>query len=308
MAIVHKLFDIDDAVSTSLVKELLSNTENFAPLKVGFGQYTSQSHGREIIVIRGLTAEHEGMRRPDISVLPTFASGEWKVIARKFPITQQFIGEIAKHLGATNIGKVMFAKIPPGGTMNYHTDSYPLYSGFGRVHIPLVSTSGASSFYTESGNFTMVQHGVYLYDTYPMHTTVNESNADRIHLIIDVYINRATYFPPVVHYWESVKFDNKDRQDVINIFATDEFAECLKKYGTLLFYVGVSDSYVSLLFNSAASKDQFYTVFNIVDKLKLVSHTEVSFNQLPWRDTYDAVAQQLLARDLDVILCRRDYT
>ena len=209
------------------------------------------------------------------------------------------MNDLAKKYSAIEIGKVMYAKIPPGGTINFHTDSFPLYSGFIRAHIPIISEANGSDFYTEYGDFKMYQGGLFFYDTKPMHTTKNNSRAFRTHLIIDLLVeNRTDYFEDPYFYYEKVKTNDHIRSKL----SSDEFQEIQSKLGTLVFVLchDKKSDETFFLWNSKGSKEYYLEQFKLYDELDVITSGEVH-----WKESYSMVRSEIEGKN--PIILRKDY-
>jgi hypothetical protein len=298
--VYHKIFKIDADQNDSLIEEISNNSELYKPLSVSFGQYKPESKGREIVSIRSYTPEHDQLRYPfDLSSFGKNA--EWNNKSKKFPYTQQFAINLCKKLEGTGIGKVMYARMPPGETINWHTDFYPLYSSFARVHIPLISKKGGSTFYTEYGDFVMDENYVYIYDTQPAHTTKNNSDADRTHLIIDILLNRDLYFPPVKFLVEKV--NNVSVEQANTVLDSAKFKEIISKLATLIFYINVhTDGTATLLWNSVGSRTKFFEYFN----LQLSDNANSCLEEISWDKSYDFVRKDNL-KSGNCYIMRNDF-
>jgi hypothetical protein len=285
--VYHKIFSITPEQQQLLIAEISSNQDLYKPLTVSFGQYAPRSSLREIVSIRSFTSAHDQLKYPfDI---PSFAeNAQWNERSKKFPHTKEFAEQLCQKLGGLGIGKVMYARIPPGETINWHTDFYPLYSGFARVHIPLISAAGASTFYTEHGDFVMEENSVYIYDTKPAHTTKNNSDQDRTHLIVDVLVEREKYFPPVTFLIEEIKNVCADSAD--SKLNSAEFKETFANLATLLFYVNVHcDGTATLLWNSRGSRAKFFEHFD----LTFGTQEPSNLAEIPWDCSYGFVKNDM---------------
>jgi len=288
--IYHKLFKLTIDEKKELISEISSNENLYSPIKTAFGQYnaTKSSSSREIISLRSLKESHHKLQYP-FQISEFTGNSEWDKRAENFPYTEKFANEICKKLGGTDLGKVMYARIQPGGTINWHTDSFPLYSGYARVHIPLISSPGASSFYTEDGNFVMEEGHVCTYDTKVMHTTVNESSDTRTHLIIDVLVDRDRFFAPAEFCIERIENISTDLAN--EYFQSKYFEDALSKFVTILFYANIhEDNTATILWNSKRSRDKFFEKFN----LQLGPNTQSTLENINWKDSYQFVRDDCL--------------
>ncbi len=317
MKLFYKLLDVGENDQKKIREEVVLGQKFFAPIKAGFGQYASQTKEREIISLRNLREAHESRKYPDIFPAKNEEVADWNELIGYFPFTREFVSKLLIFFAARYLGKVMFAKMPPGCMMNWHIDPYPIYSGFSRLHIPLFSEQGASDFYTEQGNFSMQIGSTYLYDTALVHTAKNNSNKDRIHLIVDVLLPRENFFNQVSYFWEEIylEFDQEVNQgSAIEKFGLDysaEFLSAQKKYGTLLVFMSISSLFsrkikLAFLWCSLVGRDKFFEQCNLHRHFKVASRKFSSTSGIcHWEESYAFVKDRCL--DSKVIVCRRDY-
>ena len=281
-----------DHIQKELIEEAMSNAKHFGFFKKGFGQYKAMSKTRKIMTFRALTEEHQ--QRKNITELDFEGSGVWTDESKKLPKSVAFAESLKKMFGAKEIGKCMYALIKPGGTINYHTDSFPLYSGFLRFHVPLISEAGASEFFSEEGNFSMEQGWLYVYDTKPTHTTKNNSSKDRLHIIIDLLLDREDFFEEPKFYFDFVT----DVGFVKSALSSDEFQHTQSKLSTVLFVVCETKDNFFFLWNSKKSRDMYF------ENCVLYKDTSES-GEVFWKDSYQKVKD--VVGENKCFIMRNDY-
>lgn len=83
------------------------------------------------------------------------------------------------------LGRVMLAKLPPGGRIDRHADEGAYAEHYDRFHFVLTSEAG-NVFECDGQEVSMQPGEVWWFDHRKPHQVYNGSQADRIHLIVDV--------------------------------------------------------------------------------------------------------------------------
>ncbi len=173
-----------------LQAEYLENQDRLNTMKVSFDGYPTATR-RDVCAIREYKVGITDLR-PPFDGHSCIGITEWKPAAVHFPRTKSYSETLADYLMAGEIGKVVLARMWPGEVLNWHTDPYPLYSGFTRCHIPLF---GEESFFeSETGVQEFTVGNLYLMDTKPAHRAYAGGTGPRVNLIIDLLLNRSRYF------------------------------------------------------------------------------------------------------------------
>jgi hypothetical protein len=103
----------------------------------------------------------------------------------KLPEARPLVAWVMARLGAERLGRVLLAKLPPGGRVYPHDDAGLYVDYYKRVVIPIQSDAGNWS--RIGDEFMMMPVGeAWIYDYKTEHEAMNESNDDRVHLFIDV--------------------------------------------------------------------------------------------------------------------------
>jgi aspartyl/asparaginyl beta-hydroxylase (cupin superfamily) len=90
--------------------------------------------------------------------------------------------------------KCVFAKLPPKGQITEHWDSGDSLIYSHRLHLP-IKTNSEVDFYIENKLFNLKESIWYEINNQKVHSVINKSSEDRIHLIVDVlpdYLNIMT--------------------------------------------------------------------------------------------------------------------
>jgi len=92
--------------------------------------------------------------------------------------------EVGRLVEATELGKVIIAKLKPNGFITKHSDMGVYADKFERFHVVLKSKEG-NSFDIAEESFKMNEGEIWVINHKQEHSVVNNSSSDRIHLIID---------------------------------------------------------------------------------------------------------------------------
>ena len=102
-----------------------------------------------------------------------------------------FFKELFKKINTYKTGhpiRVMFALLPAQCFIYPHTDTGDSFSINSRIHIPIV-TNDKVEFTVGSETIYMKQGEIFEIDNQDMHSDYNNSDKDRIHLILDWHAN-----------------------------------------------------------------------------------------------------------------------
>lgn len=121
------------------------------------------------------------------------------------PQARALIMQLMARVGGEHLGRAFISRIRPGGTIPPHTDRIgPAEEAFpdrvipavyyDRYHIPLQSSPGC---YFRCGDETalMLPGEAWWFQNQLDHEVVNNSGADRVHLVIDIHTGRDAYTP-----------------------------------------------------------------------------------------------------------------
>ena len=116
-----------------------------------------------------------------------YEKNDVEILNKLQPILKQIVSDIKKFYGYENLKltAILFSELKKGGIIPEHSDAGKMLTTHHRIHIPLVSdpavkfTLDHKDYYLEPG------HG-YEINNQLTHEVRNESNIDRIHMIIDL--------------------------------------------------------------------------------------------------------------------------
>jgi hypothetical protein len=113
-------------------------------------------------------AEHVSQWYPCVSVLPAVWS-----LARK----------VKRHVGAKTLGGVLVTKIPPGGRIEPHVDGGWHAAHYAKYAVQLKGNS-QQAFCFEDSELRPEPGDLYTFDNSKLHWVVNDSDSERMTLII----------------------------------------------------------------------------------------------------------------------------
>jgi outer membrane protein assembly factor BamB/orotate phosphoribosyltransferase len=135
-----------------------------------------------------------------VSVDDIHASKRTKLAAH-FPETMKWVHAFARRSGR-ELGRVLLAKLKPGGRVYPHVDDGEYYKIRDRFHLVVASASGADM---QCGglNQRFLEGELWWFDNKKVHSSSNPSNEDRIHLIFDLQSlncspDRSNFMPQAV--------------------------------------------------------------------------------------------------------------
>lgn len=108
-----------------------------------------------------------------------------KILHQARPIIHALMARVQGEI----LGRVMITKLPTGKAITPHSDVLGLYANsMRRFHVPLQTGEGCI-FRAGDEIVTMKAGEVWDFNAHAEHEVVNNSNDDRIHLIIDIMVS-----------------------------------------------------------------------------------------------------------------------
>lgn len=113
----------------------------------------------------------------------------------KLPEVRQLVMNLFQFVGGTRLGRVIINRVKPGGRIYKHADRLAHANYWHRHHICIQSAPGVT--FTAGDESVWIAPGqAYWFDNgkggpdddRPQHEVVNQSEVDRIHIVIDVRI------------------------------------------------------------------------------------------------------------------------
>jgi hypothetical protein len=111
----------------------------------------------------------------------------WYDAAYKLPSIKNFCMDLMAWTRGESLGHVMITKIPSGGKIEKHNDVHWHAQYFDKFYLQLQGAEG-QTFNTEHHNFTSKTGDLYWFNNAREHWVDNNSNIDRITLIICIKI------------------------------------------------------------------------------------------------------------------------
>ncbi len=121
----------------------------------------------------------------DLSNILNDLECQWYEAKEKLTKTVELIFQLAAKEKATRIGRCMLSRLSPGGRVYRHTDEgeYPQY--YERYHIVLQGGPG-NLFFCGDDYVEMLTGQIWWFQNLIEHEVYNNSDKDRIHLIVDL--------------------------------------------------------------------------------------------------------------------------
>lgn len=107
---------------------------------------------------------------------------------RELPEARPLVMALMAYVGGTRLGRVMINRIKPGGQIFPHRDT-PVHAEYwSRHHICLQASPGVV-FECEGEKVFMAPGETWYFDNSLMHSVVNNSNTDRISMVVDIRVD-----------------------------------------------------------------------------------------------------------------------
>lgn len=118
--------------------------------------------------ITAFNGEHISVWYPEAHIIPAVFDLVWKVF---------------KHVGGEKLGGVLITKIPPGGRVEPHIDSGWHASYYEKFAVQLLGND-KQAFHFEGYSLSAKPGELYTFDNSKTHWVTNDSDSDRMTLII----------------------------------------------------------------------------------------------------------------------------
>lgn len=102
------------------------------------------------------------------------------------PEANKLISDLMEKVNGTKLGRVIITKLPSGGRITPHIDEGAYANYYDRYHI-IINNKPGSIFRCGDETITMENGDIYWFDTSKEHEVINDSNEDRLTLIVDIY-------------------------------------------------------------------------------------------------------------------------
>jgi len=107
----------------------------------------------------------------------------WYPAYLDLPAVRQIIFDIMAAVDGERLGGVLITKLPPGGKIAAHTDSGWHAAYYQKFYVPIKNAPGAT-FNFEDGVIDPTEGDVYFFDNSQLHWVENNSDQDRIAMIV----------------------------------------------------------------------------------------------------------------------------
>jgi quercetin dioxygenase-like cupin family protein len=130
----------------------------------------------------------EALRTGDWSGLANEHKSEW---LKDIPYVKEICEELMTHLEGQELGGVLITKLPAGEVIYPHTDSGWHASYYDKYFLAIKNDEGAE-FCFEEGNIVSKPGEVYAFRNDVLHWVVNNSDKDRIAMIVCIKQNKRS--------------------------------------------------------------------------------------------------------------------
>jgi GNAT superfamily N-acetyltransferase len=110
---------------------------------------------------------------------------EWKSIIKDLPAVENLVFFLMSQVRGTRLGRVIINRVKAGGEIYPHEDTPAHARYWSRFHIVLKAKSGVD-FTCGDEQIQMLTGEIWYFRNDLMHSVVNNSDEDRIHLVVDI--------------------------------------------------------------------------------------------------------------------------
>lgn len=107
------------------------------------------------------------------------------------PAVKDIAYSLLRHLEGSSLGGVLITKLPPGGEIYPHVDKGWHASYYDKYYVPIKNPKGAK-FHFDDGSIDPMEGEVYAFRNDVTHWVTNNTNEDRIAMIICIRQNKLT--------------------------------------------------------------------------------------------------------------------
>lgn len=120
----------------------------------------------------------------DLAAFNEMHISEWYEVAFDFPALIYLVNDVLAHLSPVELGGVLITKIPPGGSVQRHSDSGWHAEYYRDKYAVQIKGNADQAFCFEHVQLSAEPGQVYWFDNQREHWVVNNSDEDRITMII----------------------------------------------------------------------------------------------------------------------------
>lgn len=102
-----------------------------------------------------------------------------------YPVIKPVLDILSQHY-IYNQYACFLSRLPPGGIIGLHTDDGSFLTECHRIHLP-IQTNEKALYLLDTYTYNWKQGTLYEFDNTRIHGVINKGNADRIHLVINLY-------------------------------------------------------------------------------------------------------------------------
>ena len=162
---------------SELKASLLANSDLFDEHPERRVAYGSPHNGMSDIWVRYNSPKKKGANFNDEHV------AEWYPCISRIPAVIDVVASVFNFVGGETLGGVLITKLPPSGIIDKHVDSGWHAGYYDKFYVPIQNANG-SLFRFENGDIDAVEGEVYQFDNSVPHWVENNSDIDRISMIV----------------------------------------------------------------------------------------------------------------------------
>lgn len=108
----------------------------------------------------------------------------WNSNLEYFPVIEDLLEDIKESFSISEFGRIMLVSLYPQGVISEHIDEGNYSDNYSRMHLSIVSREG-NVFYCGSDSKHIQEGELCWFNHKVAHKVINNSDSERIHLIID---------------------------------------------------------------------------------------------------------------------------
>ncbi len=114
----------------------------------------------------------------------------WRIAARELPSVRGVVLRLMSAVGAYSLGRVLISRLRPGGSIAPHADAGVAYADQPHIarYVVVLQGQPGSLFVCGDETVCMLTGEVWTFAAPVLHSCVNNSTEDRLHLIVDLLV------------------------------------------------------------------------------------------------------------------------
>lgn len=130
----------------------------------------------------------ENMESDRIAFFQGEHASVWYPVAEQLPAVRALVDDVYRDVGGERLGGVLITRIRPGGRVEPHTDS-GWHAGYYEKFAVQLKGNAKQAFCFEDSRLSPLPGDLYTFDNSKLHWVTNDSDEDRMTLIICIKVN-----------------------------------------------------------------------------------------------------------------------